>query len=189
MKKVIVFFCLLVIAIPLMGQEETLLGEDLEHGGFGGPVIKMTAINGDGAVMTGGRGGWIVNHSLVLGGGSYSMVNEFTSNGLDYDFDYSGLEMEYIGRPMDLFHYSAYLLVGRGDIRRQTDNGNLTDFLRSDGVFVMAPEVNAVANVSEHFHMALGVGYRLVNGVDVASLTDGDLSGLSATLTFEFGKF
>jgi len=56
MKK-LVFFLVIVFTLPLLAQEATLINGEIESGGFGGPVLKVTSINGENAVMVGGRGG------------------------------------------------------------------------------------------------------------------------------------
>ena len=50
-------------------QDEQLVSGKIESGGFGAPVWKITQINGETAMLTGGRGGWIINHTFVIGGG------------------------------------------------------------------------------------------------------------------------
>jgi len=74
-RTVIVSLLLLFIAgIARAQEEETLLGGGFESGGYGGPVVKFTNVKGEFAVMAGGYGGWLINHSLMLGGGGYGLV-------------------------------------------------------------------------------------------------------------------
>ncbi len=63
---IIILFTLTAIA---SAQEETLIKDVGEKGGFGGPVVKYANIYNQSALLIGGRGGWIRNHSLVIGGG------------------------------------------------------------------------------------------------------------------------
>jgi hypothetical protein len=75
MKK-FVFLLVIVFTLPVLAQEATLINGEIESGGFGGPVLKVTSINGENAVLVGGRGGWIINHSFVLAAGvSYRYVS------------------------------------------------------------------------------------------------------------------
>ena len=57
-------------------QQETLLSGNIESGGFGGFVVRFSEIGGAFAVLAGGRGGWIINHTFVLGGGGYGLAND-----------------------------------------------------------------------------------------------------------------
>ena len=76
MKKTVIIFVASIMVTPVLAQEETLISGQLEYGGYGGPVVKFTTINNDWEVMVGGRGGWIINHSFVLGGGGYGLVTD-----------------------------------------------------------------------------------------------------------------
>jgi hypothetical protein len=70
----ILFIC---ICFQLNAQEQTLVGNgEISNGGFGGPVIKYTQIKNEPAILVGGRGGWIINHTFVIGGGGYGLANQ-----------------------------------------------------------------------------------------------------------------
>ncbi|RPH38121.1 hypothetical protein EHM92_00845, partial [bacterium] len=111
-RTVIVSLLLLFIAgIARAQEEETLLGGGFESGGYGGPVVKFTNVKGEFAVMAGGYGGWLINHSFMLGGGGYGLV---THHYLDVpaglflgnppagrmEFNYGGGILEFIFSPM-----------------------------------------------------------------------------------------
>jgi hypothetical protein len=63
------------------------------------------------------------------------------------------------------------------------------DSRKSNSFFVLEPSVNANLNVTHSFRIAAGVSYRYVSGLKSIVSTNADLSGPSAVLTFEFGKF
>ena len=119
---------ILIFAGQIFAQEETLLGSgEISNGGFGGPVVKYIQLKGEPGILIGGRGGWIINHTLVLGGGGYGLVNEIEadnppvlSQGNVYNtylnFGYGGVELEYIIHSDDMLHFSVYSLVGGGSI-------------------------------------------------------------------------
>jgi hypothetical protein len=186
----------------VVAQEETLLKSDIKSGGFGGPVVKFTSINDQGAVMIGGRGGWIINHSLVLGGGAYAVVNEinapegvmpFEELPLDIEFGYGGFELEYIIHPMSLIHFSVYTLIGGAATNYVKDVGPVTESNEQAGetdfMFILEPAANAELNVTSWFRLNAGVSYRLVTGVGQVGLTESDFNGMTGTITFKFGKF
>lgn len=120
MRLLTFFILMLAFTMVVTAQEETLFDLEGENGGFGGPVVKFTSVNGQAAVMFGGRGGWIIDHSLLLGGGAYSVASEVDAPAgvlplegpLDVEFGYIGFEIEYVVRPMTLWHYSYYLFLG-----------------------------------------------------------------------------
>jgi hypothetical protein len=94
----------LIFCFQLFAQEETLLGSgEVTHGGFGGPVFKYAQIKGEPAILVGGRGGWILNHTFIIGGGGYGLANDIKANnpliiapGITkpyLNFGYGGLEL------------------------------------------------------------------------------------------------
>jgi hypothetical protein len=194
MKK-IVFFLLLAFALPAFAQEETLITGEIESGGFGGPVLKITNINGENAVMVGGRGGWIINHTFVLGGGGYGLVTDVQAKTTDsihqyIQLGYGGLEMEFIPASNDLLHLSVGLLVGGGGVGyKPNDNDGYNSMQKNNAFFVLEPSVNINLNVTHYFRIAAGATYRYVSGLKSVVSTNTDLSGPSAILTLKFGRF
>lgn len=166
----------------IFAQEQTLLSNTsvYSNGGFGAPVLKYTTINNTGSLLIGGRGGWIINNSLILGGGIYGLVDDIsidekTGDVLQQDEEntrlmYGGFEIEYIFYPMDLFHVSVYTLLGMGNI------SNKNDFYQTDGdyhmgemnrFFVAEPAINLEVNVTTFFILLLGrlIGILLVQNI------------------------
>jgi hypothetical protein len=187
---------LVMCATTLMAQEETLLRGPVAHGGFGGPVFGLTQIGGEPGVLTGGYGGWIINHTVFLGGGGYGLVNEIdagtTSTGdeMYMNFGYGGFQMGMILGSNRLVHLTGSDLLGTGALGyRQYDLEDWEDILTDDIIYVIEPAVNVELNVTKFFRVDVGASYRYVMGVDLADWTNEDLSGLSAMLMFKFGKF
>jgi hypothetical protein len=200
MYRLIYIIILLMIA-NVTAQEQTLFKDESEKGGFGGPVLKFTNINKQFAMMIGGRGGWILGHSLVLGGGGYAVINEINApvnalpleGPLDIEFGYIGFELEYIFDPISLYHFGFYTLIGGGATNFVKDVGSVTSSNEQVGetafMFVLEPGVNAELNITQWFRLCAGISYRMTIGVDQEMLDDSDFSGVNGTLTFKFGKF
>jgi hypothetical protein len=192
---------LLVLAGGATAQEQTLVKGDVEKSGFGGLVLKYTWVKNHPALMIGGRGGWIFNHSLVLGGGGYAVCTEVDAargvlpgeGPLDIEFGYGGFEIEYIVHSDALSHFSLYTLFGAGDNHYVRDVGPVTKSNQttgeSDFVFVIEPAVYGELNVTKWFRLNAGASYRLVTGVDQVGLDGGDFSAPTVTVTFKFGRF
>ncbi|HEX9975350.1 MAG TPA: hypothetical protein VGD14_25075 [bacterium] len=202
MRQLVFVIMVLALAINVAAQEEeTLFKGNFEKGGFGGPVVKFISIKGQSAAMIGGRGGWIINHSLALGGGGYGVASEVDAPAgvlplegpLDIEFGYVGFELEYIIHPKSLAHFSIYTLIGGGATNYVNDVGPVTESNEqvgeTDFLFVWEPAVNAELNVTTWFRLNAGVSYRLVTGVKQEGLENRDFRGMAATLTFKFGKF
>jgi len=197
MKTIVVLVGVLLLASPLLAQEEeTLLKGTIESGGFGGPVVKIGSLNGESGVLVGGRGGWIINHTFILGGGGYGLVNNVRARVLGprgeryLAFGYGGLELEYVPEWNKLIHVSFMTLVGGGGVGwRDTQAEAVPREEESDAFFILEPAANVTLNVTPYFRISAGVSYRYVTGVNSAASSNSELSGPSGVLTFRFGTF
>lgn len=201
MKRLVLSLLLCMAASPVLAEgyhQQTLVTGELEHGGFGAVVLKFTEINKEFGVLVGGRGGWIINHSLVIGAGGYGLSNDFEieSAPSNWGLGYGGLELEYIARSSELIHVSAQTLIGAGGIGYRYDRYE-GDWFDEDwdgeAFFVLEPGVNIMLNVIENFRIGLGASYRYVRGIDddddIDWTSDEDLSEPSIVLTLKFGIF
>lgn len=209
MKKTIIL--LLAFAFQqTFAQEQTLLSSsEYSSGGFGAPVLKYTTLNNQSSLLMGGRGGWVLNHSLSIGGGFYGLASEVPVDVIESDifskdldnlqFMYGGFEIEYIFAPLSIFHVSVYTLLGMGNISyRNISQDNFDDYnngyhmdnlFTGNHFFVAEPALNIEVNVTTFFHLALGASYRYTNGANYQAISDDDVSGFNGMLTFKFGKF
>jgi hypothetical protein len=196
MKTTSVVILLCIGLFSAFAQEETLINGPIENGGFGGPVLKIGSFNGETAILVGGRGGWIVNHSFIIGGGGYGLVSNVKAKVLGpfgeryLNFGYGGLELEYVSNPDRLINFSFQTLIGAGGLSWRDDEMkaglHISD---TDTFFIVEPGVNATLNVTPYFRISGGVSYRFISGVQSAASSNPDLSGPSGVLTFRFGKF
>ncbi len=196
MKTASVLILLCVGIFSAFAQEETLINGQIENGGFGGPVLKVGSFNGETAILVGGRGGWIINHSFIIGGGGYGLANDVKARvpgpyGERYlNFGYGGLELEYISEPNRLINFSFQTLIGGGGLSwRDPDMRPEMRNSESDTFFIVEPGVNVTLNVTTYFRMSGGISYRYISGVQSPAASNPDLSGPSGVLTFRFGKF
>jgi hypothetical protein len=109
------------ILVPAMDDSTLkLFGGKITNNGFGGIGIKFTRINGQLAIMTGGRGAIIINNQIILGGSGYGIANSIrlvspnpgTSRNLK--IGYGGLAGGYIFYPGETVNYSAMVLIAAG---------------------------------------------------------------------------
>ncbi len=199
MKKAWIILAAVIFAGgQMLAQEETLLGDGkISQGGFGGPVVKFTHIHNTLGVLVGGHGGWIVNHTFVIGGGGYGLVNNIRTvkviSGEEQllTFGYGGLELHYINQSNNLVHYTVSILLGGGGVGyRSALNDYEWDWDReSNAFFVFEPGVRVMLNVTNFFRIGAGASYRVISGVDMDNFKNNDFSGPSTELVFKFGKF
>lgn len=75
MRIYAIVLLVLILTGTALAEDETLLGGEIESGGYGALVVKFGHIKGEGGILVGVQGGWIVNHTLVIGGGGYGLAN------------------------------------------------------------------------------------------------------------------
>lgn len=207
-----ILFFIIFMPTLVLAQEETLLSGEVDHGGFGGPVVKVTRINGQDAVLVGGRGGWIINHSFVIGGGGYGLVTDVRPSvpgmlGQDkLMLGYGGLELEFILQSDRVVHLTVPILIGAGAVGYRTGywdddlNFNFTPGFdnRFDTFFIVEPGIDLELNVVSFFRINAGISYRHVAGVGVPTditgaprplTSNSDLRGVSWKIGFKFGSF
>jgi hypothetical protein len=166
------------------GSEQTLVSGDIESGGCGGPVLKLSGINDTFAVFVGGRGGWIINHSFIIGGGGYGLVTDVFVSGNKLNMAYGGLWTEYILSSDNLVHFTFGTLIGMGNAHFDPEGKDQRTY------FVLEPEANVELNVVRFFRLCAGVSYRFAIGVSgLSGVSDASLSGLSANIFCKFGRF
>jgi hypothetical protein len=195
MKKLSVLIVSALLSLTVMAQEKTLLNSELHNGGYGAFFTKIGVINGSTGVFMGGQGSWIINHKLAIGGKGYALISPLEVSGLNnvkMEFGCWGGLIEYIIASDKLIHLNVNTMIGAGGVRYSVKDyrydHNQVDYTE-DGVFVIEPGLDAELNIHKNFRIGLGVNYRMVSNVDYADLTDSDLSGFSAQITFKFGAF
>ncbi|MDH5218035.1 MAG: hypothetical protein OEX19_10085, partial [Gammaproteobacteria bacterium] len=99
-------------------ERETLIGhkDDIHHGGMGGVIIKGTNIGGTNQVMVGGKGAWLIDHQLYIGGSGYGATRELNANNTNYNIGLGGVMMGYFFLPHKLIHVGTEIVVGGGGI-------------------------------------------------------------------------
>jgi hypothetical protein len=147
--------------------------------------------------MFGGRGGWNVTPSLLLGGGGNGTMTEVDARDgavpdapgpLDVKFESFGFDLEYAVRPTAPTHLTLSALFGGAAahyMRDKTDEQHgETDFM-----LLLEPAAGVERRVTDWLHLNLAVSYRLVSGVEQPGLEDGDFIGAAAALAVKFGRF
>jgi hypothetical protein len=198
----------LALAQPLLAQEQepelqTLLGSNrITFGGYGGPQVGFTKFDSRDVWLVGGRGGVLLNHSLVIGGGGFGIVNSprfgqiDSGNGGYLEGGYGGMLVEPILWWNRVVHLSVPVLVGAGgmayvksldyDNDHDRYNDNLID---SDPFFVLEPGIELELNVVRFMRIAAGVKYRWAPNLDLSDTPSDPFNGFTTTICVKFGKF
>ena len=198
MKKILTVLMLVICITSLQARdEETLFSGEVAHGGFGGPMVTFSNIKSTLGVMVGGRGGWIIDHVITIGGGGYGLVTNIPTipsaagdDSLSLGMGYGGFELGFIMNSWRLTHLSFFLLIGGGGVSQvKWDTDDFDRDNNGDAFFVLEPSLEAVLNVTDFFRISAGGSYRYISGVEMEGITDTDLSGLTAKITLKFGEF
>ena len=167
---------------------------------LGGAVLKVTRINDVFGLIVGGRGGWIYKHTYAIGGGFYGLLRdiEVENSGYEreFEFAYSGLELEYIIAPSQDVHLSAQTLIGFGGLtdryQRVVPYYGYDEYGRlggpDDTFFIVEPQLNIVWNMKTYLQIYFGGSYRYIRGVGIEGLDNANLNGYSVVVTFKFGR-
>lgn len=200
--KLVLFLFFFTLVTSLWAEEtaeETGTEKPKNSRGFGGPVIKITRINDVFGLMIGGRGGWVYKHTYAIGGGFYGLLRDIEvevpdAPERDFEFAYSGLELEYMLAPSRDVHLSAQTLIGFGGLtdRYQRVYIYYDEYGRlggpDDSFFIVEPGLNIVWNMKTYLQIHFGASYRYIRGVGIQGLRNADLNGLSVAVTFRFGR-
>lgn len=173
--------------------------QHFESSAFGGPVLKFTTLKSQGALIAGGRAGWMINKSIVLGGGIYGLISNVKSGLFDtksnqnvlLGMNYGGLEFEYIFLSESVVHASLDMLFAGGGVYFSVPNKNVphTNYFSQD-MLVWEPEFNLELRIAKWFNLAAGVSYRIITSYGVNyGISKDDLKGLNGVLTFKFGTY
>jgi hypothetical protein len=206
MKKILLAACFIFVSSQAFADEATLVSGESAHGGFGGPVFKVSMLNGETAFFTGGRGGWLIDHVVFIGGGGYGQTvdikapagavayfaEEANNSELKLSIEYGGLYLGYINDWEKLLHYSFNALIGSGKVSyRDTGwKGYREDhFYRQDEIFVFEPGIDVELNITKRLRFTAGVSYLYVGGLKLYGLNESEISGPGASCMIKFGAF
>jgi hypothetical protein len=184
-------------------EERTFLGDGpTDHGGYGGPLVRFSSFDGKGALFVGGKGGWLINHRLLIGGAGVGQALSVDAppesvarypQARNVEFGYGGFLAGYHIAPESRLHAVASVLLAGGGLilsNRDVESDDDRDVGHDgDGVFVMEPELALEANLARFVRLQFAVSYRFVSDVELAGLDNADASGVAGGVAFLFGDF
>ncbi|MGD8628698.1 MAG: hypothetical protein PVH52_06420 [bacterium] len=195
MRTLLILVGICLLATSVYAYDDTLIKHETEVGGFFTIVTKNTEIKQTFNLMVGGQAALLVNHNWAFGVGGYGVVNDPIPEGLKEEGliklrgYYGGFLLEYIAWPEKVVHVAIPVLVGAGKVEYKGSYRDSKTGEDSDTYFIAEPGLDLEFNITRFWRMDLGATYRYVSGCELGDVTDNDLSGLAANLTFKFGKF
>lgn len=187
-------FLYLLTAVILLSA--VVPAQNCESGAFGAPVFKYTRVAGKPALITGIKGGWIINKRFVLGAGYYVLASgvrsDFTdaeyNQNLMVDLNYGGLDFEYLLLYNSKYNVTINMLIAGGGLSFYLNDISKKFSYRN--LLVWEPQLNVEIELYEWLHADAGVSYRLVSSYkDVYNISRNDLQGLNVIMTFKLGTY
>lgn len=206
-----------LIAIPAFAQRDdrpmrTLLskGQDIAHGGWGGPSAHFTRMLDQDALLVGARGGWIINHRLTIGLAGHGLVTYVGNPAYDaylhdigrtpghrsrFDMGYGGLLIEPVVAYSAPIHISLPVIIGAGGCAYSWDGQTGGDFdprFYSDDAqafFVVEPGIDLELNVIPLLRVGVGASYRYTSDLDLPGTAKDALHGLNLGVNVKVGRF
>ena len=173
--------------------------ERVENGFVLAPDFKYTEIDHSSAKLAGVYGGWVYDHTLLLGAAGYWQTNQTAGSRMSY----GGALVKWLVQNTEPVGFSLGALVGAGEARLPTtvgfasfdDDGHGTDnmpqvmttqsgtLLLREQFFVFEPEADVNLKLARQVRLAVGVGYRVIGG---AFNANSRLQGASGSVSLQF---
>lgn len=186
-------------------EVKALLSKGKEMTGFGNIDFRISQVKGGQALLIGGYGGLLLNKNVMFGVGAYGFAANTGFEGIDplsnVEKDltlyggYGGLLLGFKIASKEIVHLSVPILIGAGHLDVSDDNyfdsykDDTKYNLESSAYFAVEPSALLEINISQHFRLGLGAGYRVVRGLSLENVEDADLSGFSGVISFQVGNF
>lgn len=178
-------------------EAKTLLGDgasiNTENWGFFiAPTYGITSMDGSSASLFNLRGGLSIKDKISLGAYFSTSLNEInpeseTVQGVYMDYWTVGGFAEYTLLSKKVFHLTAPLYVGYGEVQMDNQNGDAR--LGEANFFQIEPSALLEVNLHKHVRFNLGAGYRFVSQMDYRNFNQSDISGLTGHIGLKFGLF
>lgn len=195
MRRFVCIFMLFLFSTS--AAQEITSRDEGGKGYFGAPLLKYTVINDQGVLIFGGRGGWYVTPSLIVGGGLYATITEVDAaegsvpnapGPLDIKQESFGFELEYATNPAAHTFLTFYLFCG-GAAHHYVRDKNREQHGETDFMLLLEPALGVEQSIAAWLHLNLAVSYRIVNGIEQPHLENDDYNGPAITLAIKIGKF
>jgi hypothetical protein len=195
--SVIIILVLIFAASPsILSQEvKTLFGPDQGTEFVWGFDLRTSTIQNEPGTQYGMYMGTLYGHSTLL-----AIVGAANVSHPRVNYGYIGAMVQYTYRPYSVVHLGGQLTVASGSTKdyEQQKSSTLDNFgnVTGAGFYMIEPAINTEINLGVKTRLILGLGYRIVNGIDNKSrfvsrthLSDKDLTGLNITAGVKFGLY
>ncbi len=148
-------------------KEDAMTGVIQTVSWYSGIQTKYGSIGGDFSWLAGIRAGTVLNESFLIGGAYYRKIDDeikadfrVGNNSPNLDFEYGGLDIEYIIQTEDLFHFTIGVLFGYGGYSFN-DPDEIIEF-ENKFFFILEPCVNFEFNLTKWMRFYTGLSFRIL---------------------------
>jgi hypothetical protein len=186
-------------------SQAPIVVEQVRDGFAFAPDVRVTDVNHQTGILAGGYGGWMIDNTLLLGGGGYGLTNGSNKTGLGY----GGFVIGWMERSDKAVGYGVRSLFGLGegsvagpyttvlyppvppvptpfDSRTETPREHQVTYLATyhEHFFVVDPQADVIIRLSPKMRLTAGVGYRLIAGTYNIG---GQLQGVTGSFSLQIG--
>ncbi|MFH0893718.1 MAG: hypothetical protein V2A54_04720 [Bacteroidota bacterium] len=204
-KKVLVIFLFFYLAFASTAVVAQNVDDyeisDFESGdvfGFGCPLMEFSQIDKRLGISIGGDAYLMVKKRFYVGGYGlglatkmqYDYTDSISYQDLKLSFGHAGLMVGYINKPTKSIHWSVSARAGMGSIGL-IDKIYGVNYFRviKDQVYVFTPQLEIEFLISPWIKFNMGVGYRIVTGVNNPAFSSSDFNSPVFSMSMLFGKF
>ena len=204
MKKTLGTLCFLLLFLGTNAQEDngmkTIISKGTQLNGFGSFDMKYSNLVDRPALIIGAQGGVLLDHHFYVGGAGYGLSTnvqfESSQDGESYNLKggYAGIMLGGVIAPSSIVHLYIPVLVGAGNFDVSDPDYNLGGFPRevtieNSAFFVIEPGLQLDINITRFFRLGLGGSWRFIEGSELNTVNNDDLSNWAAEISFRFGRF
>ena len=186
---------LFFVSSAVAQETETLFSKKANISFAWGIGLKVNSIQNKTGTLIDWYGGILINKSTIIALNGGVNFGHPTVN-----YGYFGLLGQYTFKPKKIIHFSGQVLVGFGTTKDyQQEKSSLFDNfwnITGPGFFLVEPAMNVELNLSVKTRLFLGLGYRIVTGLDedheliqLTKVTNKDLSGLNMIFGVKIGLY
>jgi hypothetical protein len=176
-------------------ETKSLFGTGKKSGFVWGMELNALSIQHELGTLYGIYAGALYAHTTLIAVSGALNITHPTIN-----YGYIGLMVQYTHKPDNLLHISGKLTIGTGTVKNyeQEKSSTFDNFGNISGAvfYFIEPGLNGEINLGAKTRLVLGIGYRLVNGINTSSeyiasthVTDHDMSGISISAGVKFGLY
>jgi hypothetical protein len=197
-------------AQPSAASQGPIVVEEVRDGFAIAPDIRVTDVNHQTGVLVGAYGGWVIDNTLLIGGGGYGLTN--TNAGMGYGGFVIGF-MKNANGPIG-FGARTLLGFGQGTVTApyttviyppspaptpllpsvNPPQGQTVTYLASyhEHFFITDPSADLIIRLGPKVRIDAGIGYRLIAGYNYNygygyPSANGELQGVTGTFSVQIG--